>query len=600
MRPHLAAVAAALCLPLCAQDLIARYLVKDPTPGQRLLLHQHFEILGRCCGTVAPTGPVDLLADATQQALLFAIAPQAECTGVGRPFHAIELELGGSEIDAGYYTVAEVEAEIDALVAAYPALARKVNLSTLPGGMPTHEGRPIYALKVSDNVLIDEDEPAIVIAAQHHARELNSPHMVIRAMQRVLADQASDPAIAAVVASHELWFVPMVNPDGVHHVWNVYNYWRKNRRNNGSSYGVDLNRNYPFLWGLCGASTTPSSDTYRGPSAGSEPETVTMRNLVAWLRPEVYLDVHSHGRDVLRMWAPCANVHPTMQAFQQLYCDDLRTPMGYDTRDPSASGEAPEDHYASGGTLSFLIEVGTDFQPPFSATVAEEALVWPGIRRVLTTWSPAVRGHVRSSLGSAPLAATITFAPGVLNHGEVTKSRARDGRYGLWLPVGSWNVTFSAPGHQSRTLPVTVAALNAPLQLDVLLETTGPVATTTASGSGSLGTTVAFTYTSPGDAGKDVLFGWSLGTTPGIPLGGQRVLPLNHDVLMDWALGGNPFLAPTWATLDGNAQAQAFLAIPQLPWLVGFTTFVAGITIDPAYHFTIKTWSQPVASTIVP
>ncbi|MFY9345924.1 MAG: M14 family zinc carboxypeptidase [Planctomycetota bacterium] len=589
---------------LAAQDLPPlRYRVKDPTPGQRLLLQQHFDVLGQCCGRALTSGPIDLDVEQAQAGLLLAIAPRAEMVGIGRPFHEVEAEriAAGEDPDASYYTVAEIEAEIDAQVALHPTRAQKVNLSTLPGGVLTHEGRPIYALKVSDNVAASEDEPAIVFAAQHHARELNSPHMVIRAMQRVLADYATDPQIQATVDGYELWFVPMVNPDGVNHVWNVYDMWRKNRRNNGTSFGVDLNRNYPFLWGLCGASTSPSSDTYRGPSAGSEPETQVMRNLIATVRPEIYLDVHSSGRDVLRMWAPCANVNPTMEAFQQTYCDDLRTPMGYDTRDPSASGEAPEDHYSSGGTLSYLIEVDVgSFQPAFAVTVAEELLVWPGVRRAFTTWRAAVRGHVRSALGSAPLVSTITFTPSVLNHGEVTKSRSSDGRYGLWLPVGAWNVTFAAAGHVSRTFPVTVASLNNPLALDVMLEPTGPVATTTKVGSGSIGTAVTFTYTSPGDAGKDGLIGWSLGTAPGIHLGFNRYLPLNHDFLMDMALSGNPFLSPTWVTLNGSAQAQSVLLIPNETWLIGFTTYVAGITIDPAYQYTIKTWSAPLATTIIP
>lgn len=588
---------------LVAQDGSFRYVVKTPTPAQRLQLHQHFDVLGACCGGGATTGPVELVIDGVQLPLLLAIAPSAQFVERGRPYHEIETEqmlVPGVDIDVGYYTVAETLAEMDALVTAHPTLARRVDISALPGGQLTHGGRALFALKVSDNVANDEDEPAFVIAAQHHSRELNSPHMVIGAMQRVLAGYATDPQLQALVDGHEVWFVPMVNPDGVEHVWTVNNLWRKNRRNNGSSFGVDLNRNYPFLWGLCGASTTPSSDTYRGPAAGSEPEVVTMRNLIATLRPEVYVDIHSSGRDVLRMWAPCANVNPVMQTFQQLYCDDLRAPMGYDTRDPSASGEAPEDHYSAGGTLSFLVEIGTAFQPVFSATQAEEAMVWPGLRRALTTWRPAVRGHVRSTLGTAPLAATITFAPNVLNHGEVTKSRERDGRYGLWLPVGTWNVTFAAPGHQSRTLPVTVASLNSPIELDVLLETAGSAATIAKTGSGSIGTSVAFTYQSPGDAGKTALIGWSLGTTPGIPLGANRVIPLNHDLLFDLALGGNVVLSPTWVALDAAAQAQSTMTIPNETWLIGITSYVAGITVDPAYQYTIKTWSQPTSVTIAP
>src|SRR5436190_18483442 len=396
---------------LSAQSPSLHYVVRDPTPAQHLLLQQHFDVLGACCGN-AGTGPVDVVLERDRVQLLMAIAPQAQFVETGRPFAEIQLEqqiAAGIDIDAAYYTVAEIEAAIDLQVAAHPAIAQKVNLSTLPGGVLTHEGRPIFALKVSDNVAIAEDEPAIVLAAQHHAREVNSPVMVIGAMQRVLAGYATDPQLAALVNGYELWFVPMVNPDGVNHVWNVDNLWRKNRRNNGANFGVDNNRNYPFLWSLCGSSSSTGSETYRGPSAGSEPETMVMRNLVARLRPELYLDFHSYGQDVLRMWAPCANVHPTMFTFQEHYVDLMCAQTGFTKRDPSGSGEAPEDHFSSGGTLSYLIEVGTAFQPPYTATAAEEVVVWNGVRHALTTWRPARRGHVRSALGSAPLLATITF-----------------------------------------------------------------------------------------------------------------------------------------------------------------------------------------------
>ncbi|MEO6594188.1 MAG: M14 family zinc carboxypeptidase [Planctomycetota bacterium] len=606
--PTLALCGLFLQTALSAQDSSASflYLVKNPTLGQRLLLQQHFDVLGNCCGTAAhATGPVEVVVQQGEVAAFLSIVPSAEMQRVGRPFHDVELEravANGEDVpDPGYYTVAEIEAAIDAQVALYPGLAQKVDLSALPGGVLTHEGRSIFALKVSDNVGVNEDEPAIVLAAQHHARELNAPHMVIGAMQRVLAAYASNPTLQAVVDGYEIYFVPMVNPDGVNFVWTANDLWRKNRRNNGGGvFGVDNNRNYPFLWSICGSSATTSNDTYRGPSAGSEPETMVMRNLIARLRPEVYLDFHSYGQDVLRMWAPCATVNPIMQTFQQLYCDDLRNQMGFSTRDPSASGEAPEDHFASGGTLSYLIEVGTAFQPAFTATVAEEATVWPGVQRVLTTWRPAVRGHVRSALGSAPLASTITFAPNVFNHGEKTMSRASDGRYGLWLPIGSWNVTFAAAGHQSRTVPVTVTSLNAPVQLDVLLETAGPTPTITKVGTGSIGTLVTYTYTSPGDMGKTALFGWAFGTSFGIPLGDLRVISIDNDFLFQNALSGNPFLSPTWVTLNGVDQGQAVLIIPNMSWLIGITTYVNGITFDPLYQTGIKTWSQAVGVTIIP
>lgn len=469
-----AAASLGLAVSLAAQAPRSLYTLPHPTPGQWLLIQQHFDALGSCCGVMPQDGPAEFVVDAAQKGLVKSLLPSATYVRQVQSFQqTFDQALATAGIDAppdAYYTVAEIEAAIDAEVAAHPTLAQKVDLSALPGGMQTHDGNSIYALKISDNVASDEDEPAIFVIAQHHARELNSPHMVIGSMQRVLAAYATDPALQAVVDGYELYFVPMVNPDGVDHVWNVDEFWRKNRRANpGGSFGVDLNRNYPFLWGQCGASTNQSSNTYRGPSPGSEPETVTMRNAIATLRPEVYIDFHSSGQEVLRTYAPCANVPATTAALIEHYCDDLRAPMTYSKRDPSASGEAPEDHWSSGGTLSYLIEIGTSFQPDFSLTVTEEARVWPGVQHALTSWRPAVRGHVTSSDNNLPLEATITFTPNTFAEGEETRSRARDGRYGLWLPLGSWTVTYDAPNHLPTSIQVTVTNYDQPVVHDIVL-----------------------------------------------------------------------------------------------------------------------------------
>jgi predicted deacylase len=590
-----------LAATLAAQDVDPGtsywFRIDQPTAGQTLLLHQHFDVLGACCGALQPGAPLDVIVQPEELAVFQRIAPAAKLVRRGQPFAqtlAAQVASGGDVPDPNYYTVAEITAEIDAKVAAFPALAQKVDVSALPGGVRTHENRQIFALKVSDNVATDEDEPVIVLAAQIHARELNTPVMVLGAMDRVLNGYATDPALQALVDGYEIWFVPMMNPDGVNHVWTVDDFWRKNRRNNGSNFGVDLNRNFPFLWTLCGGSTTTSSETYRGPSAGSEPEAQAMRNLIARLRPELYIDFHSYGRDVLNLYAPCATVSAAMQTFNTRYVDDLRTPMMFDFRPPSASGEAPHDHWATGGTLSYLIEVGTAFQPVYSATVTEEARVWPGVRRAITAWKPAVRGHVRSSFQLQPLEATITYTPSQFVHGEVTKSRALNGRYGLWLPLGTWQVTYAAAGHQSQTRSITVTGYDAPQTHEVVLDPVWPAATMAKQGTERIGTVVNLTYTSPGDAGAVAFVAWSMSTTPGIQVGGGRVIPMVHDFLFDAALNGNPILAPTWLLLDANAQAFSALTIPNEPWVVGLGSYVNGITWDANYHQTLKKWSQPV------
>ena len=267
MQLTLSLLSLILCTTLAAQDPGTSYLFQVPNPvppDLRATLHQSFDILH---GETADDGSMQVVVLPEELAAFKTLVPNALLVQRGRPFADIYREMlqrMPEPPDPLYYTTAEIEAEITSLMNAYPALALKVDVNSMTGTPLTHNGNTIWALKVSDNVAQDQDEPAIVIIAQHHARELNGPHMVIGAMRRVLSGYATDPQIKATVDAHELYFVPTVNVDGVDHVWCCDNFWRKNRRNNGNgTFGVDLNRNYPTLWGVCGSSSQTSSQTYR-------------------------------------------------------------------------------------------------------------------------------------------------------------------------------------------------------------------------------------------------------------------------------------------------------------------------------------------------
>lgn len=585
-----------------ADDIGTSYHFRVPgsaPAGIRAAIERRF---GCDCASHAAGGDLDVIvAPSDLEAFRLLAPPETVLVARGRPFREIAAAGVQGGPDPGYFTTAEILAEINSLAAANPTLARVVDLTTLAGAARTHANNSIWALVVSDNVTTDEPEPAIVVAAQHHSRELNSPFMVIGAMRRVLQLYATDPAIRQVVDENELWFVPCVNPDGVDHVWNVDNFWRKNRRNNGTSFGVDLNRNYPMLWSsACGGSTTPSSETYRGPSALSEPESRTMVALNRAVRPMIYIDFHSSGREVLFPYNTCATVNGTLRTFLDRYVTDLRTPMAYNTRPPSAAGEAPEAHWMESGTLSFLVEIMTSFQPAFTQVQTEEQTrVWPGLRRVLTTWRPAVRGRVRAVDG-APLESTITFTPNLFALGERTISRARDGVYGLWLPLGTHQVTFSATGYQPFLTSVTVSGYDQPQDLDVCLVPTWTEPTLSKSGSDRLGTITSLTYTSPGDGGDGYLIALALGSTPGIPLGCGRTLPLNGDALFLASLMPGSPIVNGIGTLPGNGQVVAQLFIPAIPALAGITVHTGGVTAADAFPFSVKKFSPSVAITFQP
>jgi hypothetical protein len=76
-----------------------------------------------------------------------------------------------------------------------------------------------------------------------------------------------------------------MNPDGGEYdiATGTYRSWRKNRQPNAgsASVGTDLNRNWDYRWGCCsGSSGSTGSETYRGPSAFSAPETAAVRDFV--------------------------------------------------------------------------------------------------------------------------------------------------------------------------------------------------------------------------------------------------------------------------------------------------------------------------------
>ncbi|MET8293015.1 M14 family metallopeptidase [Streptomyces sp. NPDC005180] len=163
-----------------------------------------------------------------------------------------------------------------------PGLAKVVSLGK------TLQGKDILALKVTKDAgrTRDGDKPSVLYMSNQHAREWITPEMTRRLMHHTLDNYGKDPRITRLVDSTELWFLLSANPDGYDHTFtsDSARLWRKNLRdNNGDGRitaedGVDLNRNFAYKWGWDdeGSSPNPSSETYRGPRAQSEPETVAL------------------------------------------------------------------------------------------------------------------------------------------------------------------------------------------------------------------------------------------------------------------------------------------------------------------------------------
>ncbi len=187
----------------------------------------------------------------------------------------------------GYHSYAEMSALLDDTVAAHPGIARKISIGQ------SNQGRPIWALKISDNVGTDEDEPEVLFTSQMHAREWLAQEEDLRVIELLTSNYSTNPGsqleqrVSDIVDGLEIWIVPMLNPDGAEYdISNPgagFKNWRRNRQpvGDGAAPGIDLNRNFGFQWACCGGSTgKPGSFYYRGKSPWQATETAALRDFV--------------------------------------------------------------------------------------------------------------------------------------------------------------------------------------------------------------------------------------------------------------------------------------------------------------------------------
>ncbi len=215
-----------------------------------------------------------------------------------------ELKINSGDVfsDEGfrdYHSYSESVSFMNDIENSYPEISKVYEIGK------SIENRSIFSLKISDNVEIDENESEILIVGNHHAREIMTVEIPLYEIKYLVENYESDYRVRKLVDEREIWFVPVMNPDGLVYVENNDTMWRKNRRDNGDGYfGVDLNRNYGYKWGYdnVGSSPTTSSDTYRGASAFSEPETRAVRDFVLSHNISYGLSYHSYGEYLLYPW----------------------------------------------------------------------------------------------------------------------------------------------------------------------------------------------------------------------------------------------------------------------------------------------------------
>lgn len=293
------------------------------------------------------------------------------------PYQTPENYLPGTL--KGNYTYEEMLLQLDLMALQYPHLITTIQEV---GDFRTHEGRPIHWLRISDNPGIDEDEPEILYTALHHAREPVSLTQLIYFMWYILENYESDNSIRFLLQNTELYFLPCINPDG--YVYNQTTHplggglWRKNRRENGDgSFGVDLNRNYGFKWGLdnVGSSENTESEVYRGPAPFSEPETQAVRSFVLDHDFKIALNYHTYGGFLIYPYGYTDDPAEHLQTYQELALLLTR-----ENRYVYGTGLETVSYYTNGDSDDWMYGEQGEKDPIFSLTPEvglEEHGFWP-------------------------------------------------------------------------------------------------------------------------------------------------------------------------------------------------------------------------------
>ncbi|MCX7749958.1 MAG: M14 family zinc carboxypeptidase [Clostridia bacterium] len=266
-------------------------------------------------------------------------------------------------INGKYHDFASIEQILKDAERNYPDICK---LSTIGTSI---EGKPIYALKITGNSTSGENKPAIFINGLHHAREWISAEVPLALINELTSKYSTDAKIKELVNSVAIWIVPVVNPDGLIYSQTKFEMWRKNRRlNTGGTYGVDLNRNYSYKWGLTGSSNNPADDTYHGTVPFSEPCTASIRDFAKREKFRTSISFHSYGNYVLYPLGYAYNLTTPDDDLLKSLSAGMAQYNGYKAMRSSelypAMGDSDDYLYAVEGVLPFTIELGSQFIPP--------------------------------------------------------------------------------------------------------------------------------------------------------------------------------------------------------------------------------------------
>ena len=388
---------------------------------------------------------------------------------------------GGILVNDGYHDDAMVGQILEAFAKDYPEIAALHTVGT------TWQGRKMLALQITRNVKAEVDKPAFLFVAAHHGNELLGIEFVLDIISQLTAGRDADPQVRRWLDRHEIWCVPLANPDGCHNFFHQTGSGRKNGRDtNGNGKldpadGVDLNRNYPFRWhslGEKGSNGNPAHPWYRGPEAASEPETKALMELADRERFVMLISYHTASTRILvpyttdNVRSPRPSAAWIVGGYMAALSDSGRPDREYlPVRNIySVDGVDQDWHFWRHGTLAYLWEGPRT--NPLAAGERQRMIagVRPGWRYLLErlSYGPTLSGHVVDAKTGKPLEAAVSLDEIKTFENEVHASHPVSGRFDRVLPIeGVYHLRVRKDGYKPALEKVTIGLEWKSLQIEL-------------------------------------------------------------------------------------------------------------------------------------
>jgi hypothetical protein len=395
------------------------------------------------------------------------------------------LAISGTSLGI-WHTYAQATADLNTIHGAYPNLTQLISIGK------TVQDRDIWAMRITDNPTLDEDEPEFFYQGSLHGDEPIGMAMSLYFIQHLLENYGSDSRITGIVNETDLWMVPNLNWDG---------YSKLNPSRNNANF-VDLNRNFPEWTTISLSPDTkylgPYGNVYDGPApvtALLQPETAAMMNWRAGQRFVASASLHSGDLVVSYPWDTNGNfladyaATPDDALFREMaYAYSSNNPgmlnnpffqQGRTNGDdwyPLTGGEG-DWAYIYTGSNELTIELGTVKYPP----AGQLPTIWNNNREAMLglveTVHWGVRGIVSGALNGLPLNAKVTVSgpapsPTPDSHHPATHPVFSDpdiGDYHRMLLPGNYTIQFASPGYVTQTISGVVVAAGQTTDLDVQL-----------------------------------------------------------------------------------------------------------------------------------